>query len=376
MKHIRSKPRFLILEVINPQNQTEWVLNAMAEAEQLVKTYGGDIITKEVQHRVKPHPNTYVGTGKVEWLLQTVKDQEIDVVVVNNIVNSGQLFRLEKALWKVNTRIKVWDRVDLILNIFELHAKSTEAKLQIELARIQHAGPRIFGLGGTELSRQGAGIGTRGLGETNIEKERRLIKDRTRKLKKELKKLSKRQHQRIQQRQQQGMKTVALVGYTSAGKTTLFNQLTHKKKQTNQQLFTTLESVVGRIEGAPSMDEVLVSDTIGFIENLPPFLVETFRSTLFESLEATVVLHVIDASDPHMTEKIRAVEEILDDVGVEQARLFVFNKLDLVEAEELEKLRAQYPEAAFVSAQMGDGVEELVERVVYWGEKPVEPTEV
>lgn len=366
MQYIRSKPRFIILEVINPHHHTDWALEAMAEAEQLVKTYGGQIVAKEVQHRVKPHPSTYIGTGKLEWLEQVVKDQDIDVVVINNIANSGQLFRLEKALWKVNTKIKVWDRVDLILNIFELHAKSTKAKLQIELARIQHAGPRIFGLGGTELSRQGGGIGTRGLGETNIERERRLIKDRTRKLKKELKALAKKQHSRIKKRQEQGLKTVALVGYTSAGKTTLFNQVTHKKKQTNQQLFTTLESVVGRIEGAPSMDEVLVSDTIGFIEKLPPFLVETFRSTLFESLEATVVLHVIDASDPHMQEKIATVEAILQEVGVEQAQLYVFNKVDLLGEGELAELRARYPEAAFVSAKTGDGVDELVERVVYW----------
>ena len=139
-------------------------------------TFGGKIIEKSIQHKVKPDNNTYIGSGKLEWLLETVKDKEINVVVINDIVKSGQLFRLEKALWKVNIHIAVWDRVDLILNIFELHATSIEAKLQIELARIQHKGPRIYGLGKTELSRQGGGIGTRGLGETNIERERRVMR--------------------------------------------------------------------------------------------------------------------------------------------------------------------------------------------------------
>src|SRR5690606_23113911 len=143
--------QFLLLQVITPHDHQDIAIENMAELEQLVHTYGGEVVEKSSQHRVHPHPGTFVGGGKVEWLKQTVKDKEIDVVVLNAIAKSSQLFRLEKALWEVNTQIKVWDKVDLILHIFDQHATTTEAKLQIELARIQHAGPRIYGLGGTVL---------------------------------------------------------------------------------------------------------------------------------------------------------------------------------------------------------------------------------
>lgn len=362
MKEIRSTPKFVILEVINPHHHSEWAIDSMDEAEKLVTTFGGRVVTKSVQHRVKPDPSTYIGSGKLEWLKQVVKDQQIDVVVVNGIVNSGQLFRLEKELWQVNTAIKVWDRVDLILHIFEQHAKSTESKLQIELARIEHSGPRIFGLGLTELSRQGGGIGTRGKGETNIEVERRLIKDRKRKIQKQLKQLASQQHGRIKQRQQKGLKTAALVGYTSAGKTTLFNCLTGKSNQTSAALFTTLESVVGRIEGSPSEDQILVSDTIGFIENLPPSLIETFKSTLLESLEADVVIHVVDVTDSMMRKKIETVEEILSGMGLKQKILTVLNKSDQLDERDLKIIKKTngLAENIFVSAKTGAGVKELI----------------
>lgn len=367
VKEIRSIPRFVILEVINPHNHSEWAINSMKEAESLVETFGGRVIEKSVQHRVKPNPATYIGTGKVEWLKQVVKDQQIDVVVVNGVANSGQLFRLEKELWQVNTAIKVWDRIDLILHIFEQHAKSIESKLQIELARIEHSGPRIFGLGLTELSRQGGGIGTRGKGETNIEVERRLIKDRKRKIQKQLKLLAGKQHLRIKNRQQKGFMTVALVGYTSAGKTTLFNQLTGKKKITSASLFTTLESTVGRIEGSPSEDQILVSDTIGFIENLPPSLIETFKSTLLESIEADVVAHVVDVTDPLIDKKISTVEEIISDLGISQNIFLVFNKIDELEAGKLQKIQSKYSNknTFFISAKTGVGIKKLIDKIAF-----------
>ena len=323
-------------------------------------TFGGQIIEKSIQHRNSPHPSTYIGPGKLNWLLEEVKKKKINIVILNSVAKSGQLFRLEKELWKVNTSIAVWDRVDLILNIFEMHASTIEAKLQIELARIQHLGPRIYGLGGTVLSRQGGGIGTRGMGETNLEKERRLIKKRTQVIKKQLEQRAKTQQNRMKQRTQKGMKTVALVGYTSAGKTSLFNALTSKGKQTDKGLFTTLDSVVGKLKITEAMPGVLISDTIGFIENLPTFLIDAFSSTLQESLEAQLLFHVVDSADEKVYQKIEVVDQILSQLCVERSPVLVFNKLDLISEEEREKLqdRFQDREVLFVSAKSGAGITE------------------
>ncbi len=352
------RQRFAILQVIDPHYHQDVAIHNMAEAEQLVETFGGEVVSKSVQHRPKPSPNFYIGEGKVEWLKQVILEEKIEVVVLNDIVNSGQLFRLEKTLWEVNKRIQVWDRVDLILNIFEQHATTTEAKLQIDLARIHHMGPRIYGLGGTVLSRQGGGIGTRGLGETNLEIERRKIKKIEQKIRQQLKLHSKKLAERIAKRQELRMKTVALVGYTSAGKTTLFNALTSKEKVTKAALFTTLDTVVGKLKIAPHDPTVLISDTIGFIEDLPPFMIDAFRSTLAESLAAQVLLHVIDASDPHYQEKIEVVNSILAELGVKDQPLLVFNKIDLIKSAQLKKLKLEYPgkNTFFISAKTGVGL--------------------
>lgn len=357
--------RFLILQVINPHYHQADALKNMAEAEQLIDTYGGVVVEKSIQHRVHPHPNTYIGSGKLEWVTEVVKEQKIDVIVINAIVNSGQLFRMERAIWKVNTQIAVWDRIDLILNIFEQHASSVEAKLQIQLARVKHTGPRIYGLGKTALSRQGGGIGTRGLGETNIEIERRNIKKLQQKIEKEIKQRAHETKKRIAARRKKGVKTVALVGYTSAGKTSLFNALTGKHKYSEAALFTTLDTVVGKIKLEKYLPAVLVSDTIGFIEDLPPVLIEAFRSTLLESLEATVLLHVIDASDEKVLEKIAAVEAILADLEADQEQVMVFNKLDKTPPERVAVLQQKFSQAQtlFVSAKTGEGMDALKHKV-------------
>lgn len=355
------KPRFLLLQVITPHFHQEAALKNMTELEQLVDTFGGEVVEKSIQHRPNPHPDMYIGSGKVEWLKETVKEKKIEVVVINAIVKAGQLFRLTKTLWEVNTRIKVWDRVDLILNIFDRHASTTAAKLQIELARLQHSGPQIYGLGRTELSRQAGGIGTRGAGETNIEKERRLIKKRTQEINQKLKQIARSQQDKIYQRKAKNITTVALVGYTSAGKTTLFNALTSKERQESQALFTTLDSVVGKLKISPHDPTVLISDTIGFIEDLPPFLIEAFRSTLLESLSADILLHVIDASDPDMLLKMKVVKDILQDLHVQQTHILVFNKIDQLSGEQLTRLKQEHADTDhfFVSAQTGGGLTSL-----------------
>jgi GTP-binding protein HflX len=354
-------PKCILLQVVNSREPQEQVERNMMELEQLVATFGGTVVDRVIQHKVHPDPSTYIGAGKLDWLVEQVKELKIDIVVLNAVVNSGQLFRLEKELWKVNTQIKVWDRVDLILNIFDKHASTREAKLQIELARIQHTGPRIYGLGKTELSRQGGGIGTRGLGETNIERERRTMKKLQQKIKKELKEHSRDQLQRIKQRQQKGIKTIALVGYTSAGKTTLFNALTKKIKETQSGLFTTLDSVVGKLKVTEYDPGILISDTIGFIDELPPVLVTAFKSTLLESLQARLLLHVVDASDADSIEKITVVEDILSDLGVTDLPILIFNKIDVAEATQLENIEQRFfdREHYEISAKTNVGVPEL-----------------
>jgi GTPase len=359
---MKDRQKFVILQVINPHYHQEVALGNMTECERLVATYGGEVKEKAVQHRTKPHPNTYIGPGKLEWLKKVVLEQKIEVVVMNALVKPSQLFRVEKALWEVNTRIKVWDRMDLILEIFDKHAVTKEAKLQIELAKIAHTGPRIYGLGRTVLSRQRGGIGQRGgFGETNIEFERRLMKERRLLIKKQLKKVVRQKKDRLDYRKEQGFGPVALVGYTSAGKTTLFNALTGKRKEVHEGLFTTLDTVVGKLKVPESQWPILISDTIGFIKDLPPDLIEAFKSTLVESLEAKLLLHVVDAVDAEMETKVAVVEDILSDLKVTRPVVLVFNKSDRLTNGQKKEVRAAYKKRPhfFISAQSGEGVADL-----------------
>lgn len=362
------KLRAVLLQVIDPHQShldPELPSKKMRELEQLVETLGAEVIESASQHRTNPHPATYIGGGKVEWLKEVVKEKEIDVVILNNVVKSAQLFRLEKMLWEINPKIKVWDRVDLILNIFDLHANTVEAKLQIQLARIQHIGPRIYGLGGNVLSKQGAGKGSKGTGETNIEFERRRIKKETQFIKKQLAELDTIQLRQIHERNDQRTRTAALVGYTSAGKTTLFNALTGKERETHKGLFTTLDSVVGKVKLAEHQTSMLVSDTIGFIEDLPPELIKAFKTSLMVSLEAQVLLHVIDSSDPYLKSKFETVEDILIELGVANPPILVFNKVDQITREQQKVLEEEYADRKkiFISAANGFHLEELKEMI-------------
>jgi GTP-binding protein HflX len=337
-------PRFLLIQVIPKTDKKDSVTTDLSETEQLVTTFGGTVVTTMIQRRNHPDPNLYIGEGKVEELQEICEHEKIDVVVVNDLIKSGQLFRIEKELWDVSPKIMVWDRIDLILNIFDQHATTVEAKLQIKLARATHMGPRIYGLGKTELSRQGGGVGTRGKGETNIEFERRQIKVDQQKIKKELKKVISQKQKRVQKRNEMGIGPVALVGYTSAGKTTLFNTLTGKEKEMHKGLFTTLDTVVGKLKTPDFEQPILISDTIGFISNLPPILIDSFKSTLLESLEAKLLLHVVDSNDPQVLEKIAIVEKILSSLKAYQPRVLVLNKIDLVSPEKLNETEASVKE--------------------------------
>jgi GTPase len=364
----RLLPRFLVLQVIAKNQKKEAVTHELAEVDQLVKTFGGQVVKEVVQRRDHPDPASYIGAGKIEELKELCQTEKIDMVIVNAQAKSSQLFRIEKELWTINPRIMVWDRIDLILNIFDQHATTTESKLQIKLARVTHMGPRIYGLGKTELSRQGGGVGTRGKGETNIEFERRQIKIDRQKIQQELNKILNQKQSRLQNRKQLGIGPVALVGYTSAGKTTLFNTLTGKEKQMSKGLFTTLDTVVGKMK-SPDFDQpILVSDTIGFIDNLPPILFDSFASTLLESLEAKLLLHVVDANDPQVLHKIKVVEGILAELKATQPTILVLNKSDLLSPEQHKQLQdyIHYShhnpsvfQHIFISADSGTNIDEL-----------------
>lgn len=334
----------------------------MEELWSLVTSLGdADVVDALVQRADFPDRSTYIGPGKVVELFTKVKEGKADVIVINGFAKPGQLFNLQKKLYKANPQIEVWDRVDLILFIFSRHAHTAEAKLQIELAKMRHMGPRIYGMGKV-LSQQSAGIGTVGIGETNTELMKRHWREQMKKVQEQLKKLSQERERQLARRVRVGLQTVSIVGYTNAGKTSLFNLLTGKHKKAEDVLFATLDSAVGKMYLPLSQREILITDTIGFIKNLPPHLIEAFKSTLMESLHADILIHVIDASDPDMEYKIFVVERILQELGAQQkGRIYVFNKMDVADGIREEDIAAQYHEFSpiFLSVKNAQGIETL-----------------
>lgn len=361
-----SQLRFVIAHVIPPTTRREEGEENLAELISLIDTYGGATVVKIIQRRANPDPHTYIGSGKAEELKVIIKEENVDVVVLNAVVKPGQLFNLQRMYWGINPNIQVWDRVDLIIGIFDKHAHTAEAKLQIKLAKMRHMGPRAYGLGRTMLSRQGGGIGTRGLGETNIERMKRHWRAEMQKIEAELDKLASHRGRQLERRKELGYKTVSIVGYTNAGKSSLFNYLTGKKKRAEDALFATLDSSVGKLFLPQSRKEVLVSDTIGFISNLPISLVQAFKSTLMESVDADILIHVIDASDLKMYDKIKVVEGVLEDLYIHgKPTIYVFNKIDRLAKREMIALLEQYKayKPQLTSAATGLGVPELLETI-------------
>lgn len=359
----RHQNHFLLVSLVSPFTSHDEAEKDLIELKSLVQTFGGATIVHVIQRKMTPDSHTYVGTGKAQEIADFVKKDKIDTIVINSIVNPTQLFNLKKMYWDINNRIEVWDRIDLILHIFERHAHTTEAKLQIDLARMRHMGPRIYGMG-LILSRQGGGIGTRGIGETNIELMKRHWRNEMKGIIEKLEKLTKHRERQMERRREIGFKTASIIGYTNAGKSTLFNRLTGKHKLAKDVLFATLESHVGKVFLPQSRKEIIVSDTIGFIQNLPAKLIDAFKSTLMETLHADVLLHIIDASDNLMHEKIAVVEEILSDLQIDRDRcIYVFNKVDasmLRDKRELIEVYSNYS-PVFVSAKTGDGLSDLSE---------------
>lgn len=343
--------RAVLADVIHFSTSKQEAEDRMTELADLTRTYGGLAVVKAIQRRAKPDYRTFLGKGKVQEIIDTYPEHKANVLVINEILKPGQLFNLEEALRPVN--MKVWDRIDLILQIFDKHAKSAEAKLQIELARIRHMGPRIYNLG-AQLGRQRGGTGTRGgSGEGNTEVMKRHLREQERRI---LDKLEAYEGQHAEQRKNRTrneFKTVALVGYTNAGKTSLLNALTKRKEYAADKLFATLDTRIGELYLPETRTSVLLSDTIGFIQGLPPELVQAFRSTLSEAIHADLILHVIDATDPHLDMKMKVVEEILEDIGLgDRPRIKVYNKLDDLEIEFSDDLTDAYV-SAFTKVGLG-----------------------
>lgn len=361
LQQLADPKRFMLIGVFPKQARKENILTDLEETSSLVKTYGGDVYAVSVQRSESPDRAMFVGKGKIEEVETLIVKDDIAVVVLHNSVKSRQIHAIKKQLVKVKPDIVVWDRIDLILYIFSKHAQTAEAKLQIDLASMRHMGPRIYGMG-FELSRQGGGIGGVGIGETNTELMKRHWRDQIQKANKELLKLTKERERQLEKRRRAGQQTVSLVGYTNAGKSTLFNLITGKDKLTENTLFATLDSVVGTWYLKGIQKEIMVSDTIGFIKDLPPKLIDAFKSTLLESVHADVLLHVIDSSDPNMEEKIGVVEKILYELELtNRKRVYVFNKTDLIKGLDKKKWEQQYEQFSpiFLSATKKEGLENL-----------------
>lgn len=360
--------RFLLVGLPKPKMTKEDIVKDMEELWSLVGALGNaQVVDALVQRAENPDGATFIGPGKVLEVAEKVKEEKIDVVVLNGIAKPGQLFNLKKKLFDANHNIEVWDRVDLILFIFSRHAHTAEAKLQIELAQMRHMGPRIYGMGKV-LSNQSAGIGTVGIGETNTELMKRHWASAMQKVQDQLKKLSADRERQLHHRKRIGLETVSIVGYTNAGKTSLFNALTGKKKLAENQLFATLDSAVGKLFLPNLQKEVLVTDTIGFIKNLPPKLIQAFKSTLMESIHADVLIHVVDTSDPNMEQKIQTVESILVELEASnKKKIYVFNKMDAVDGIDRNTLLEQYTSfhPVFLSVKTGDGIAGLSETIAH-----------
>lgn len=365
MYSFSPNPRFLLVGLVSPILDKEKMLANFEELEALVHTYGGVVYAATTQNSTRADSATYIGSGKAQEVADTIAAEKIDIVVVNATIKPGQIYTLKKIFERSNPNITVWDRTDLILHIFSKHAQTKEAKLQIKLAMMRHMGPRIYGMG-MELSQQAGGIGTRGIGETNTEIMRRHFRYEIRNVHKELDKITRTKQQQITHRKSNNLPTISIVGYTNAGKSSLFNTLTGGKNLVDNSLFVTLTSNVSKVYLTNIKKEVFLTDTIGFIQNLPHQLIEAFKSTLMETTQADLLLHVIDASDPWMHDKIKVVEGILRELSVDtKKQIYVFNKMD--KAKELNRTDLSnwyspyHPQ--FIVAKIGEGCDKLIEKI-------------
>lgn len=339
----------------------------LQELQELVHTAGGKVVATVTQKRDNPSPSTYLGKGKVTEVKELAIAHQAEVIIVDDELTPVQQRNLGEQLER-----RVLDRTQLILDIFAQRAHTREGKLQVELAQLTYLLPRLSSLY-TKFERQAGGIGLRGPGETKLEADRRRVRQRIGDLNREIDGL--RTHRRVQRanRERAGFPTAALVGYTSAGKSTLLNALAGADVYADPKLFATLDPTTRRTE-LPGGRPILITDTVGFIRRLPHDLVAAFRATLEETVEADVLLHVVDASSPEMEEQMEAVVDVLTDLHIQDKPIVtVLNKIDLVkDTYRLREMVASHPDTVYVSALTGDGLRQLlltVERVLAHAER-------
>lgn len=364
----------------------------MVELENLVKTYGWVVIVKHIQNKSVPDYNTFIGEWRLDEIIEEMQREWANVLILWNILKAKQIHTINDKLRSIGA--KAWDRVDLILKIFERNAQSAEAKMQIELAAIKHMWPRIYGMW-MELSKQWGWVGTRGKWETNTEIMKRHLRKKEQHIRESLDHFAKVREQHRQGRKRKWMKTIGVVWYTNAGKSTLTNALTKKWVLAEDKLFATLGTSVWKMFVEAKYNEqtgayippkeVLVNDTIGFIRELPPKLIEAFKSTLEDSIESDILLHVIDASDPKFEIKVDVVEEILKSIWAKQRSIYVINKIDEIadwefilqkkwteekkynsKREYIQELyKEKWEDMIFISATQKENIDGLKEKIIW-----------
>lgn len=353
----------LLIALKQPKQSVWQIEESLSELSRLAETAGAQVIQKLWQQRSSPDPAYFIGRGKVKELAQLASAARASLVIFDDELSPAQQLNLEEAL-----NVKVLDRTALILDIFAQHAHSKEGKLQVELAQLTYYLPRLKGLG-LQLSRLGGGIGTRGPGETKLETDRRRLRKRQQKLREQLKQIDSVRALQRQKRLKRKVFTVALVGYTNAGKSSLLNALTKASTYVADKLFATLDSTARRLAPSKnsnfsSLPPIVLTDTVGFIKKLPTQLIAAFKATLDELKYAQLLLHVIDATDPDKEEKIQVVRKILHEIGAENINcLQVYNKIDLV-AETEKEVYKQKKSAVAVSAITNEGLEELKQLIL------------
>ncbi len=328
------------------------------EFEELVLSAGGDPVALITGNSRSPNARFFIGTGKLQELQQAVAEQEAQLVIFNHTLTPSQERNLEKEL-----QCRVLDRTGLILDIFAQRARTFEGKLQVELAQLRHMSTRLV-RGWTHLERQKGGIGLRGPGETQLETDRRLLRNRITMIEQRLEKVRSQREQGRRSRQRAAIPTVSLVGYTNAGKSTLFNRLTGAGVYVQDQLFATLDPTMRRLE-LPDIGAVIFADTVGFISHLPHKLVEAFRATLEEAANSTLLLHVVDAVAEERLRNIEQVDLVLEEIGAaDLPQLRVYNKIDLIDMEpRIDRGDDGAPVAVWLSAQTGAGCDLLFQAI-------------
>lgn len=370
MQEINVSSAILVALSQNTQ-MLESVDRSLDELERLLDTAGGVAVARMVQVRQTPESATYIGSGKLEELNELCKAQEAGLVIFDCELTPSQIRNIEDSL---EGDVRVIDRSMLILDIFALHATTGEGKLQVELAQLKYSAPRLTGRG-KDMSRLGGGIGTRGPGESKLESDRRHMKRRINALEEELEKLEKNRQTMRVSRERSGIKKVAIVGYTNAGKSTLLNRLTDAGILAEDKLFATLDPTTRRFT-LPCGEEILLTDTVGFIRKLPHHLIQAFKSTLDEAVCADILLIIIDSSDPECREHLQVTEDLLAELGAAgKPIIYVLNKCDCVMTDESAiGVQSENTDVVRISAYTGEGIDEFVnvlERKVLDGKKKI-----